>query len=98
MVASELLPDDGSGAAEESPDRLLIQEVVGGSHDALAQLYDRHHAAVFMVAARTTGDRWLASDVVQETFLALWNRAEQFDPATWVAPSLAADDRPQPGR
>ena len=81
MVASELLPDDGSGAAEESPDRLLIQEVVGGSHDALAQLYDRHHLAVLTVAARASGDRWLASDVVQETFLALWNRAEQFDPA-----------------
>lgn len=81
MVASETLPHAGSGAAEESPDRRLVEEVVGGSHDALAELYDRHHIAVFTAAARTTGDRSLASDVVQETFLALWNRAEQFDPA-----------------
>ena len=65
MVASETLPYRGSGAAEESPDRLLIQEVIGGSHDALAQLYDRHHVAVFTAAARTSSDRWLASDVVQ---------------------------------
>ena len=81
MVPSETLPERASGAAEEAPDRLLIQELIGGSHDALAQLYDRHHVAVFTAAARTSGDRWLASDVVQETFLALWNRAEQFDPA-----------------
>lgn len=81
MVALETLPHRGSGAVEEAPDHLLVQEVVGGSHDALAQLYDRHHVAVFTVAARTSGDRWLAADVVQETFLALWNRAEQFDPA-----------------
>ena len=33
------------------------------------------------VAARTTGDRSVAGDVVQETFLALWDRAEMFDPA-----------------
>ena len=30
--------------------------------------------------ARLSSDRQLAEDVVQETFLALWNRAEQFDP------------------
>jgi len=59
----------------------LVLAVAGGSHDALAALYDRHGDAVFAAACRLTSDRGLAEEVVQETFLALWNRAETFDPA-----------------
>ena len=54
--------------------------VVAGSHAALAELYDRHAAAVFRASFRLLGQRLEAEEVVQETFLALWNRAEQFDP------------------
>ncbi|MEW6224218.1 MAG: sigma-70 family RNA polymerase sigma factor [Chloroflexota bacterium] len=60
-----------------------------GSEEALAALYDRHVGGVHAVALRLTSDRHLAEEVVQETFLALWNRAELFDPAvaslaTWL--------------
>jgi RNA polymerase sigma-70 factor (ECF subfamily) len=55
--------------------------VVAGSHAALAELYDRHAAAIFGASFRLLGQRLEAEEVVQETFLALWNRAEQFDPA-----------------
>ena len=65
----------------------LVREVAAGSHDALAELYDRHADAVFASAYRLTSDRGLAEEVVQETFLALWNRAETFDPTVG---SLAA--------
>ena len=58
-----------------------MAEVVDGSDDAFAALYDRHAGAVFAAACRLTSDRGLAEDVVQETFLALWNRAEQFQPS-----------------
>lgn len=54
--------------------------VVAGSHAALAELFDRHAAAVFRASFRLLGQRLEAEEVVQETFLALWNRAEQFDP------------------
>ncbi|MEX1173448.1 MAG: sigma-70 family RNA polymerase sigma factor [Chloroflexota bacterium] len=67
--ASTLDPDDAS----------LIREVVAGSHDAIAALYDRHADAVYAAVLRLTTDRGLAEDVVQETFLALWDHAEQFD-------------------
>ncbi len=60
-------------------DVALVREVVSGSHDALATLYDRHADAVFAAASRLTSDRGIAEEVVQETFLALWNRAETFD-------------------
>lgn len=68
-------------------DAALVGAVAGGSEDALAALYDRHAASIFGLAARLTDDRQVAEEVVQETFLALWNRAELFDPASG---SLAA--------
>jgi RNA polymerase sigma-70 factor (ECF subfamily) len=68
-------------------DPALVLEVAGGSQDALAALYDRHADAVFAASIRLTSDRQVAEEVVQETFLALWNRAELFNPQTG---SLAA--------
>ena len=68
-------------------DAVLVREVAAGSNDALAALYDRHGDAVFASASRLTSDRGLAEEVVQETFLVLWDRAETFDPTVG---SLAA--------
>jgi len=70
-------------------DAALVREVVGGSEGALAAIYDRHVDAVYATASRLTADRQIAEEVVQETFLALWNRAELFDPragalAAWL--------------
>jgi RNA polymerase sigma-70 factor (ECF subfamily) len=67
----------------------LVRAVASGSEEALATLYDRHVDGIQAVALRLTNDRQLAEEVVQETFLALWNRAEMFDPAvaslaTWL--------------
>lgn len=68
-------------------DEELVRAVVDGSQPALAEIYDRHVDAVHATASRLTSDRQVAEEVVQETFLALWNRAELFDPH---AGSLAA--------
>ena len=74
------------GDADEAA---LVRAVASGSEEALAALYDRHVDGIHAVALRLTGDRGIAEEVVQETFLALWNRAELFDPAvaslaTWL--------------
>lgn len=78
------MPEARSGAHD---DAALVREVAAGSEAALATLYDRHADAVYAAACRLTADRQVAEEVVQETFLALWNRAELYDPA---AGSLAA--------
>src|SRR3954451_24475724 len=78
------MPGDRVRAVE---DVALVREVAAGSQDALAALYDSHAEAVYVAACRLTSDRQVAEEVVQETFLALWNRAELFDPR---AGSLAA--------
>ena len=74
---------------QATDDAGLVREVVAGSQDALAEIYDRHVDAVYATASRLTSDRQVAEEVVQETFLALWNRAELFDPkigslAAWL--------------
>jgi RNA polymerase sigma-70 factor (ECF subfamily) len=69
---------DRSGPGD---DVALVRSVAAGSQDALAALYDRHADAIYAAASRLTSDRQIAEEVVQETFLALWNRAELFNPA-----------------
>lgn len=74
---------------DPNEDARLVAEVVAGSEGALEALYDRHAGAVYAVACRLTTDRQIAEEVVQESFLTLWNRAEQFDPdlgslAAWL--------------
>ncbi len=74
---------------QAADDAALVREVVAGSEAALGAIYDRHVDAVYAAASRLTADRQIAEEVVQETFLALWNRAEMFDPrigslAAWL--------------
>jgi RNA polymerase sigma-70 factor (ECF subfamily) len=80
------LPDSTFRHAESDPeddlvpDEVLVRRLIDGSQVALAQLYDRHAQAVYAAAVRVGRDPGMAADVVQETFLALWDRAEMFDP------------------
>jgi len=68
-------------------DARLVRELVLGSEAALATLYDRYGEAIFASAYRLTADRGIAEEVVQETFLTLWNRAELFNPAAGSLPA-----------
>lgn len=61
-------------------DHELVARVVDGDQRAFEDLYDRYADVVFGVAIRMLGDRQAAEEVVQETYLVLWNRAERYDP------------------
>jgi RNA polymerase sigma-70 factor, ECF subfamily len=63
------------------PDAVLVRRLIDGSEAALAELYDRHATTVYAAAVRVARDPGTAAEVVQETFLALWDRAELFDPS-----------------
>jgi RNA polymerase sigma-70 factor (ECF subfamily) len=60
-------------------DAHLVGLVATGDTDALAQLYDRHGGAIYRAAYRRLGDSQLAEEVLQDTYLALWNRAHMYD-------------------
>jgi RNA polymerase sigma-70 factor (ECF subfamily) len=79
-----------AGAESEATDSWLVSRMIEGDREALAVLYDRHAGRVYRVALRLVGDAGAAEEVVQETMLALWDRAELFDPAlaslgSWLA-------------
>lgn len=66
-------PDSRTDGADSGAvdDATLVREVVSGSHEALAVLYDRYAGAVFAASVRLTSDRAVAEDVVQETWQAV---------------------------
>lgn len=68
------------GEATQVDEGALVRAVAAGSSDALAVLYDRYVDSIFATARRLTSDRGAAEEVVQETFLALWDKAHTFDP------------------
>ena len=95
MAATEGIsygPSDGSmdPGIDTVSDTSLIRDMIEGSQQAVAGLYDRHGAAVFAAAMRASGDRTIAAEIVQETFLILWDRAELFDPSRGSLPGWLA--------
>ena len=46
---------------------------------ALAELYDRYGRIVYALILRVVRDAGIAEDLVQETFLRVWNRVHAFD-------------------
>jgi len=67
----------------------LIARTVAGDRDAFAALYDRHARAVFGLLLRLVGERPVAEELVQETFLRVWQHAPTFDaergsPLPWM--------------
>ena len=64
-----------SGRSDEE----LVACLVEGDEAALGELYDRHADSLFRTALLRLGDRGLAEEVLQDTYLALWTRAELFD-------------------
>jgi RNA polymerase sigma-70 factor (ECF subfamily) len=85
-VGSFAVHESSERGREAAIDADLIQQLRAGSETALGDLFDRHAQGVFASAMQTSRDRWIAEEVVQETFLALWERAEQFDPARGTLP------------
>jgi RNA polymerase sigma-70 factor, ECF subfamily len=77
---SAVLNEDRESIAAES-DSELFQRVRDRDERALAELYDRHAGLVLTVALRVVGDRELAEEVLQDTFLRCWTGAASYEPA-----------------
>ncbi len=75
--------------AEDVPDTLLLTRLAAGDVATLDALYARYGGLAYGLAYRMLGDRGIAEDVVQDTFLAIWQNAATFDPSrgsarTWL--------------
>jgi RNA polymerase sigma-70 factor (ECF subfamily) len=62
-----------------TPDALLAERVVNRDQSALEAIFEQHGRAVRAVAVRVLRNEALADDVVQDTFVGLWNAPEKYD-------------------
>lgn len=70
-------------------DLRLLERIARGDHAALGELYDRLAPMLLSLARRILDDVAEAEEVVQETFLQVWNQAGRYDPSraavsTWL--------------
>jgi len=74
--------------ADPLPDAILMEQVVAGDDDAFASLVTRYERVLFNYLLRMTQDEALAADLVQETWLRVFQHAGRYDPtrkfSTWL--------------
>jgi RNA polymerase sigma-70 factor, ECF subfamily len=63
----------------DASDEDLMRALAAGQQEALGPLYSRYAPLVFNLAAQSLG-RPAAEEVVQEVFLAVWRKADTFNP------------------
>ena len=85
-MAAEALPPAALTLGED--DESLLRRIREGQQEALQQLHQRYAPLVFHLSCRSL-DRAAAEEIVQDTFLAVWRRARDFDPSrgslrTWL--------------
>jgi RNA polymerase sigma-70 factor (ECF subfamily) len=72
-------------------ERALIERLQRRDPQALAELYDRYGRTVYSLILRVVRDKASAEDLVQETFLRVWNRVHLVNAAKGaVGPWLLA--------
>jgi RNA polymerase sigma-70 factor (ECF subfamily) len=63
-----------------SEERALIARLQHRDPQALAELYDRYGRLAYSLVLRVVRDKAITEDLVQETFLRVWNRIHSIDP------------------
>jgi RNA polymerase sigma-70 factor, ECF subfamily len=69
--------------AEESPaaiDAGLLARIAQGDREALGKLYDRYSRPLYAAVLRILNDAREAEDIVHDAFVALWEKAADFQP------------------
>ncbi len=67
-------------APDQAEDFHLLGRVAAGDRDAFARLFDRHAGLALSLLSRILGDRGSAEEVLQETFLQVWQQARRYQP------------------
>ena len=74
--------------SEETPEELLLN-VADGCRDSFAKLYKNFSGSLFGIAYGVTKNHAEAQEVLQEVFLSIWKKANQYNPklgkaTTWI--------------
>jgi len=63
----------------------LLKGAAGGDHEAFSEFYDLLAPRLYPLVLRIIGDADEAQDVLQESFVKMWEKASSFDPARSAA-------------
>ena len=77
MIGSNL---NEPAAAAAVSDEVLMKDISRRRHDALAQLYGRHSKRLRATVDGVVQEQAEADDVLQETFLQVWEEAGRYSP------------------
>ena len=81
MTKAEAATPSGSNPAKAAEAALLARVAAGDRGAPLDELYRRYEGPIYGLGVKLLGDAGLAEELVQETFVRLWRRADRFDPA-----------------
>ena len=70
-------------------DPLVVSQFVAGDEDAVRMVYRAYGRLVFAVAYKVLGDRGLAEEATQQTFLQAWRASASFQPSKEFGPWIA---------
>lgn len=65
--------------SDSNDDREIARRLKNRDAEALGLLYDRYGRMAFAIIQRIVKDAGITEDLVQETFLRVWNRVHAFD-------------------
>jgi RNA polymerase sigma-70 factor, ECF subfamily len=79
-----------SDEVNQERDSEWLRKIAAGDRAAFAEFYDAHSTLMFSIACKILGDAGEAEDVLQETFLQIWEKAKNFDPqlgkaSSWIS-------------
>ena len=65
---------------QANDDACLLELTRSGDTEAFRRFFERKHRLVYLTAYQMLGDTATAEEIVQETFLALWQHSDRFRP------------------
>src|SRR6266567_7000710 len=72
---------------DEFSDEALLKAIACGKVEAMDQLYYRYNRILYSLAYRIVADHQVAEDLIQDSFLAIWRRANSYSPQSGAARS-----------
>ena len=89
MTAGSFRSSKASSAVKHLDDKELVQAVVEGDSEAIAELFDRYSGMLTALSLRILNDPADVEEILQETFLQVWNQAGRYDAkrssvSTWL--------------
>ena len=63
----------------QTPEKILLDRIKKSNKTAFKDLYYIHYPVLFRYVVYRIGDREIAEDIVQETFVRIWNNRSRLD-------------------